>query len=353
MNSHPTTYVDHLWVAVFPWLEGYVSRKAEILEGLAPDLDWWFSQSPLETSRHTDIDVLCSELAKIFVARHSNECLRTAFPGVLDDIEVSTLELGERALSGLASTVGMSVDQVGSASLASTLLQFTAVEVSVAPGVGWSTTVRIAHALVAQSVVRRLTSANNRTALTKHSRPHNLAPTSQLGHRQDLDRLRSRDVKVSIDDAIADTVAIEGPIELDRLARLIVHRFGYERATSRRKEQVKRRVPKRLVRRSGLGTFVWPDQLDPQTWRDYRTDIGETCRPLSQVPPEEICNAMEEIALTASPRNELVKLTAALFGISSVSAQSRSRLEGCLDLLLQNGRLISDGLVYRSTTAEE
>lgn len=347
-------FVRQPWADVFPWLNGYVSRRAAILEGLAPDLDWWFGQTPAQTAADTDIDSLCEELARIFVARHSNEHLGNAFPGIPDTITTIDLPLGQRAQAALASLSGYTQESLTDIPASATLLQFTASELRAAPGLGNGTVEQIIDALIRVSVLA--TSPDSSTCTGQFETAgcasiYREAPTTPLGVPEDLDRIRSRPTSSAIDLAISEIVAIEGPVSIDRLARTIVHRFGFERASPRRQDQIKRKVPRERVHRSRLGVFVWPEEINPVTWRSFRTTPPGTDRPLEDIAPEEIANAMQSLAQHTVSRDELFRTTLATFGFSRLTKQATLRLDCCLLDLLQSERIESNGVSYRSTSA--
>ncbi|WP_082921231.1 DUF3320 domain-containing protein [Rhodococcus sp. D-6] len=337
------------WVELFPWLDGYVSRKAAILENLAPDLDWWFSQMPDETALYTELPALCGELARIFVARHATDRLHTAFPAISSDLNVSVLGLDKRALAGLAYATGLSPDTVALAPLKNSALQFSIAELTASPGIGAAAAYQIAIALIENSVTtcaQATVPVHVTDVVSKFAIPYTRAPEMSLGSPNDLDKIRSREVSDAIDYAIVTIVDIEGPIRLDHLTRRIIQGFGFDRASTRRQEQVKRRIPRTMIHRSRLGTFVWPEHRDPETWLEFRRPSPGTIRPLSDIPPEEIANAMCRVASNALNRDALFRRTAELFGVSRISASASDRLHACLDLLLISERVKSDGLTY-------
>ena len=106
-----------------------------------------------------------------------------------------------------------------------------------------------------------------------------------LGDRTDLDRLNSPTVRHKITAAARETVQFEGPIALDRLARDIGHRFGFDRVSSNRKEFITSCVPSELIRSTELGDFVWPRELDQETWRGFRTTPEDMTRALAEIAP--------------------------------------------------------------------
>lgn len=87
------------------------------------------------------------------------------------------------------------------------------------------------------------------------------APTTTLGPRGDLDRVDSPSVQQTILSAVRETVDIEGPISMDRLARDVGRRFGLDRVSAGKRETIVRCIPAELIKKSGLGDFVWPKEL--------------------------------------------------------------------------------------------
>lgn len=175
------------------------------------------------------------------------------------------------------------------------------------------------------------------------------ASTSQLGSREDLDRVNSRSVKSTITAAVRETVDAEGPIALERLARDVARRFGFDRVSAARKDFVIQCVPDELTHTAPLGTFVWPRQIDRETWRGYRTTPGDITRPLGDIAPEEIVNAMNAAcAGRALDTESLMRETMALFNQRRLAGPSRDRLEACLDIGLHSGRLIRVGDMIRA-----
>lgn len=117
------------------------------------------------------------------------------------------------------------------------------------------------------------------------------APTTTLGPRDHLDRVDSPSVRQTILRAVRETVDIEGPISMDRLARDVCRRFGLDRVSAGKREMVVRCIPAELIKKSELGDFVWPKELNPIGWRGYRTTPAEITRSLMDIAPEEIVNA--------------------------------------------------------------
>ncbi|PPJ31723.1 DNA/RNA helicase [Nocardia nova] len=170
------------------------------------------------------------------------------------------------------------------------------------------------------------------------------APTTTLGERTDLDRTNSASVRRIITDAVRETVETEGPIALDRLARVVANRFGFDRVSAARKAFVIDCVPTELVHSGPLGTFVWPHQIDRATWLGYRTTPDDMTRSLNEIAPEEIVNAMRAAGASAALETEpLMRATMAIFKQRRLAGASRERLEACIAAGLADGRLIRIG----------
>lgn len=170
------------------------------------------------------------------------------------------------------------------------------------------------------------------------------APTDPLGPREFLDRVNSPSVRATITDAVRQIVEIEGPIELDRLARDVGRRFGLERVRAKPKAFITECVPAELISSSRLGTFVWPRELQPGQWRGYRTTPDGADRPIGDIAPEEIINAMADVCRRrALDTDSVLRETMGRFGISRMGSTVRERLDACMALAVRTGRLIRDG----------
>jgi hypothetical protein len=172
--------------------------------------------------------------------------------------------------------------------------------------------------------------------------PYVEAVPTPLGTRADLDRTGALIVRRAIATAVRETVAIEGPILTARLARSIGRRFGFDRVAAGRQRFILATLPPELVRASEFGDFVWPPELDPKTWRGFRSTPPELDRPLSEVAPEEIINAMAAAAADQYCANDeaLFRATLATFGQRRLTGPTTARLEACRDLAVSRSRLI-------------
>ncbi|WP_210492100.1 DUF4011 domain-containing protein [Patulibacter sp. SYSU D01012] len=175
-------------------------------------------------------------------------------------------------------------------------------------------------------------------------------PATPLGVREDLDRTNSRSIRATITAAARRTVEQEGPMTTERLARSVGRRFGFSSVAAARRRFILDLVPSELIHRSELGDFVWPSQIDPATWRGYRATPADMVRPLADIAPEEIVNAMAAVCARSpiTSDEQLFRETLAVFGQKRLTGTSQARLARCRDLGLAVSRLVTDGERWRA-----
>jgi hypothetical protein len=136
-------------------------------------------------------------------------------------------------------------------------------------------------------------------------------------------------------------IKAEGPIHVDRLAKLTVGAFGLNRATEARREALLSTLPPSAV----VDGYLWPEGLSPESWDGFRRQVSSTDRPLEHVAPEEIGNAMVALCRSSAGmrRDELLTAAAAVFGYKRRAASVTPVLEAALKLALHKGRLTEQG----------
>lgn len=106
-----------------------------------------------------------------------------------------------------------------------------------------------------------------------------------------LDGLPKVWAKQKVRAVAAEIVEAEGPIHVDRLAQLVAASFGVGRLHTNRADKIVRQV-KAAGLRIDKAKFVWPDELNPDTWTEFRPNSSQVDRPFLHVSPVEIANAM-------------------------------------------------------------
>ncbi|MCF6508327.1 DUF4011 domain-containing protein [Blastococcus sp. MG754426] len=165
------------------------------------------------------------------------------------------------------------------------------------------------------------------------------------GDRSVLDELPGRRAAERVRTVLISGVEAEGPIHLDRLARLTASAFGLGRVAQGRKDAIAAVIPASLV----VGDFVWPADLQRGTWTGFRRHANGTDRPLEHVAPEEIGNAMAALCRAAAgmTQDELFAQTLEVFGLRRRTPAQVALLEAALAHAMASGRLTmqSTGLV--------
>ena len=151
----------------------------------------------------------------------------------------------------------------------------------------------------------------------------------ELGSTDVLDDLPAPAARQAVHRAIVETVDALAPIERDELCKLIARRFGLSRVRADRVASIAALVPAAWVRTGNLGCFVWPPNLDPDSWDGFRRNVnGDTPRRLPEVAPEEIRNAMVECVRQGIEvrEAEMFELVAKLFGHERQTDAVKQRL---------------------------
>lgn len=105
-----------------------------------------------------------------------------------------------------------------------------------------------------------------------------------------LDDLPKKVAKEKVRAVATEIVDFEGPIHMDRLAQLTAASFGVRRLWPAREKKLTYQI-----RRANLvvdeDKFVWPSDLDPAEWSEFRPNDSSADRPFTEISPVEIANA--------------------------------------------------------------
>ena len=112
-----------------------------------------------------------------------------------------------------------------------------------------------------------------------------------IGDVSVLDDLPKKVAKEKVRAVATEIAGFEGPVHIDRLAQLTAASFGVQRLRSARAKRLAYQI-----RQTGLlidgDKFVWPSDLDPATWGEFRPNDSTADRPFTEISPVEIANAM-------------------------------------------------------------
>ncbi len=149
--------------------------------------------------------------------------------------------------------------------------------------------------------------------------------------------------------AINEIVQFEGPITEQRLASVVVGRFGMSAVRQNRMESLRVQFAHLPKTQTPFGVVYWSDTRPADTWRGFRTSSGEVLRNIDDVPAEEISNAMVSVVRLGDSgfREEIVRHTAEVFGRKAVTKVLKGKLISILDWTVTQGRLVVESELYK------
>lgn len=167
-------------------------------------------------------------------------------------------------------------------------------------------------------------------------------PTS-VGTREQLDDLaHDKSVQLLVQECMDKVIACEGPIEIDRLMRLVGKCFELQRLRADRSHLMQRFLPDRYRVTGRFNTrFVWPDHCDSATWRGFRRNSKQNGRKFNEIAPEEIVNAMRHALDTGSANDtkQLYRTARELLGYGKTTEAMEHVLGEALAWGVTEGRL--------------
>jgi hypothetical protein len=160
------------------------------------------------------------------------------------------------------------------------------------------------------------------------------------GSTFDLDSLPSSGSAEKVRAVIRDVVRTEGPVHKMRLAKLVAESFGLSRVAAARTDAILRCVPEELLATHDR-SCVWPEEVDPVTWRIARRSRAGDGRALEHVPLEEIANAMAIVAQLGGGMTEveLKREALAVFGGKRMTDGISDRLDLGIARGVESGRI--------------
>jgi hypothetical protein len=152
---------------------------------------------------------------------------------------------------------------------------------------------------------------------------------------------------VAIKRAVDEIVELEGPISQDRLASVVVGRFGMSRVKSTRLDSLIAHFKHLTTTKSPFGVTYWSTQRPPASWSGFRTSTGDESRTLEEVPAEELSNAMVAVIKLGGTATDEEVLRFVSDGYErKLTEKVRTRLSDILEWTVQSGRLVrKDGLL--------
>jgi hypothetical protein len=175
--------------------------------------------------------------------------------------------------------------------------------------------------------------------------PYRPADEAPRGPRSMLDLITPAD-RAAVRAALEDAVVAEGPIESGRLVRLVARQFDLSRVRDERYRSILRLLPSSWRRSSPLGTFAWPPQCDPDTWRVVRTQLSFAERPLDEIPPEELRNAVLTVLHDRGGEEDwetVLRESVGYFGYTRLTSPVRARMDVLRSWAVDRGDIVNAG----------
>lgn len=138
-----------------------------------------------------------------------------------------------------------------------------------------------------------------------------------------------------------EALAAEGPIELDRLCRVVAARFGLTRVVQRRRDDILAALGDGFPRSEG-GRFVWPEGVDPSAWTDVARRSDAATRPIGDISLQELGNGLVILLRGAFSlgEDEAVTELARAFGFARAASTIRDRILQAIALAVSAGRVV-------------
>lgn len=140
-----------------------------------------------------------------------------------------------------------------------------------------------------------------------------------------LDDLPKKDAKEQVQAVACEIAEFEGPIHIDRLAKLTANYFGVRQLRKKKKEQIQRQIRNTDLVIDGE-KFVWPEDIDYRDWTEFRPNNSDVCRDFNDISLFEIANAFIFLKDEGLTGEELDRQVLQTFGKKRRTAKIKIRL---------------------------
>jgi len=185
------------------------------------------------------------------------------------------------------------------------------------------------------SVFRRTDNAQNRpqTSLRDERLEFEPWPVVVVGDASVLDGLRQRENRELVRSLLEEIAEHEGPIHMERLAKLAGWAF-LGRVEPKRMKQIKHQIKNAELTVDEDG-WVWPADMDPQQWDEFRPNSSSVDRPFTTISPREIANASRFLRdnYPEDTEDEHRRRVLQTFGRQRLRAEARQHLDRSLSMV--------------------
>lgn len=172
------------------------------------------------------------------------------------------------------------------------------------------------------------------------------AKSNAVGDREIIEDLENRYNRSSIRSELLEVIEAEGPVEEQRLARIVGLRFGMARVHESRRTEMLKTLPRGHRARDLLGdVYFWPAGASPENYSVYRVGDPTTRRRITEIPGEEVANAAV-VVIARQPGIDKVRLIEELksiFGYTRLGSEISVKFSRVLEILQVDGTLVVSG----------
>lgn len=168
------------------------------------------------------------------------------------------------------------------------------------------------------------------------------ASTEVIGERAVLDHLDSPKVRSQIAEQLDGIIAVEGPIEATRLARVLAKRFDLNRVRQARVEAILASTTRPPEHTGEFGRFYWPDDVQIEHYTGYRPRVEAGAVAVDEISHHEIANALAAILRDQGEQaqEELIREVAGVFGYNRLGGRIRERFDAVIGWAEKSGHVV-------------
>lgn len=152
-----------------------------------------------------------------------------------------------------------------------------------------------------------------------------------------------------ITQAIDAALETESPIALDRLIQILGRNFSYSRLGRTKRNELSAFITTKYQVTESAGSFVWAQDMSPETWQGYRVVSAASDRSITEVSQHEIINCGRRVLAQAFSvaEEDLPREIARELGYNRLTAPVAERIEDAIDIASQDGLIVLEEERFR------
>lgn len=164
-----------------------------------------------------------------------------------------------------------------------------------------------------------------------------------------LDHLDEAQPAALVLEQFGEIANVEGPVSLERAAKIVTGRFGLKRLMAARKQSLVDLARPMAQEVPGFGAFLWPDWLDAADYTGFRPIAYASTYVIdfADVHPIEVRNALIDVLQPTWPiglrRDEAAAEVLRSFGFTSPRAELYRTMEKFIEWCAESGFVLAQG----------